>query len=534
MEANIHNRADEQGAKVNGFYPEPERVQCLNFLLHLAPYSDGVLQVIGATGSGKTTLLKQFQAKAIENWRICSLEASQLETLSAFLRDIQQGFGFSFHGATDLLSKVNALVEHFGVMHKRGQKPILIIDEAHLLLPDIAEFLDKLLAELVGDHKGRMSLVLLAESKLTEQPWYENIARHGIHNFALNPLDFDETSRLVLYIIECMGLPSSSLSQSQLKTIFKQARGNLGASKTVLSSIIGSNQGQTIDIPLNHTEVKPSMTNDKPETGKKPIKFSRILFAMLTVLMVLALYYEDEINEFFEPTESSKVTQSSQVITKTPGTGIVEPTRIEIPPTVEVLEPLSLDDAGEEVLLTEETSDPFEEETLVSEASEVTSVEEKVTSDEEIVSKPLDDTPVIEEVVTTPSLLESSTAEVAVKVEEEPKALATEAPLEVDDSGMIRRESWVLEQNPEHYTLQIMSFSQELGIAKALSKVQSRESFFYFKYKKDGKIWYRLAYGAYPDREAAVAASKALPKELGKVNPWIRRVGDVQKEITSQ
>ena len=538
MEQDIHKQNFEQGAGADVFYPEPERVQCLNFLLHLAPYSDGVLLVTGATGSGKTSLLQQFQSKAVENWRICLFTASASDALAVFLRDLQQGFGFSLHGATDLQAKVAALVEHFAVMHKRGQKPILIIDEAHGLSPEIAEFIDRLLGALVGENKGRMTLILVGEPELIEKSWCTSIKHYGTHSFALNPLSYEETSRLIAHHLEYMGLPADSLTSSQVKSVFKQARGNVGESKLLLASMLTPLGHRMEKDQAHHIEVNATMTENKPNAVKKPIKFSRILFGMLTILMVLALYFEDEINELFEPSQSAQ----QQPITEAPLKELVEPTRIEVP-AFDVSDLTSSEGDVNEGLEVVDTPSGAEEalaEIPESEIAPIAAEETQTTADAvETIALPTvvpEEVPEKEKVVKAERVADVPQMNNEV-IEEEPEVpeVVAEVPQDADDSGMIRRERWVLEQNPEHYTLQIMSFSQELGIAKVLAEVQSKDNFFYFKYKKGGKVWYRLAYGLYPDRKSAQAdAASGLPKALGKVEPWVRRIGDVQNEITSQ
>jgi DamX protein len=492
MEQQSQNQIIGQDSLEGAFYAEPQRIQCLNFLLHLAPYSDGLLLVSGEEGSGKSTLVSQFLAKAGDNWRVCLMEAKQLETLPVFLRELQQGFGFSLHGAHDRSAKVHALLDHLQMLQKRGSRSILILDDAHLLAEDIADFLSGILSALKGE-KGRLCLILIADGSFLTRPWFESLKQFGIHSFALTPLSFDETVGYARHYLHSAGMPVESLPQSQIKKIFKQARGNLGQiSRLIQASVLPKPGAKDFEAQLK-------MTKNGNVQIKKPMKLSKILFGILTVLLGVALYFEDEINKYFEPTQQQVVLSQTEPDTD-------KTVDLVSPPQIQLIEELT--EEPEMIQREDEEIPPVavpQSDAAVSEASEDIVVDEM---DAELASE---------------------------KVEPEAAPVAEKRVSSAQAPGVIRRESWILEQNPDHYLLQIMSFTQEMGIAKTLENIQTKEKFSYYKYKKNGTTWYRLAYGVYPDRKTAQAeVSKGLPKELGKVAPWIRRLGDVQEEITSQ
>lgn len=537
------------------FYAEPERVQSLNFLLHLAPYGDGMLLLTGENGSGKSSVVNQFIEKAGDNWRICLLQAEQLEALPVFLRELQQSFGFSLHGANDQSAKLDALLAHFDVMHQRGQKAILVLDDAHLLLDEVAEFIVELLARLVGEHAGRMSLILVGENAIKAKTFYQPLVSFGVHAYDLPALSQDEAIRFIQHVLTQQGMSSEALSSAQQKHVIKQANGNMGVLRQLVLGKVVSTEEFTEVMEHNNVEVKETMTEQKTSTPKKPIKFSRIVFAMLTVLLGLALYFEDAINQFFEPSQQQQVVEQvvdaqeemPELVVMPPEDA--EPTTMadelfapaaepvnegivheeDVPPMVdhEAVDEIIEEPAALEEVVEEKSEEAVAEmEAVVAEMKEESPAEEKPA---ELVATEVE--AVAEEVVMEVVEPEPVTEEPVVK--EVAKEVASPAPdMTADESGMIRRESWILAQNPEHFTLQIMSFTQELGIAKSLAKIEEKGEFFYFKYIKDGKAWYRLGHGVYPDRAAATAAVKSLPAELGKVEPWIRRMGDLQKEVS--
>lgn len=498
-----------------GFYQEPQRVECLNFLLHLAPYSDGLLFVSGESGSGKSTVLRQFIAKAADNWRVCALEAEQLENLPVFLREIQQFYGFSLHGANDQPAQIEKIFEHLGVLQRKGLRPLLIIDDAHRLVAEIVHFLDALMEMIVTD-KGRLGLILLAEEQLTSQAWFASFKRFGLHSFSLAPLSFEETARYIAHHLQVGGYAPEAVSPSQIKKIYKLAHGNLKYTNQFALAFLKPEQAQQ----AANFEGRLIMDQETTAT-KKPIKFSRILFAMLSVLLGLALYFEDEINSYFAPKQQVVVQPTVHKLD-------VSPKELEqrtSPPQI------ALPQVAEEQTTPPEASvapKPMQEQQPMQPAVVAPPVVVEQKPAEVKATAPVSEPTKLE--VKPIAETKAVTQQEVVKVPE-PTA-KSEARAEPTAKGGVKRESWIMEQNPGHYILQIMAFSQESGVTKTLAKIPAKDMFAYYKFKKDGQIWYRLAYGIYPDRKTADAAIAGLPKELGKVNPWVRRIGEVQKEIT--
>ena len=447
------------------------------------------------------------------------------------------------NGANDQSAKLDALLTHFDVMHQRGQKPILLLDNAHLLLDEVAGFIAELLARMVGEHAGRMSLILVGEDTIKAKAFYQPLAKFGVHTYNLPALNQDEATRFIQHALTQHGMSPEALSSAQQKHIIKQANGNMGMLRQLVLDRVVSTEELTQVMEHNNVEVQETMTEQTTSTPKKPIKISHILFAILTVLLGLALYFEDRINQFFEPSEPQAVVERTGDVQDEMPKLVVMPTEETEPTTMadELFAPVVMSDEEDSVHekdapLTashdeaEEISEDSvvldevveeESEAVVAEAKEEIITEEKPAELVEEAETLIED--VVEEV--TEPVIEAPVEEVAKET------ITPAADMTVDESGMIRRESWILAQNPEHFTLQIMSFTQELGVAKSLAKIEEKGQFFYFKYIKDGKTWYRLGHGVYPDRAAATEAVKSLPDELGKVEPWIRRMGDLQKEV---
>ena len=87
---------------------------------------------------------------------------------------------------------------------------------------------------------------------------------------------------------------------------------------------------------------------------------------------------------------------------------------------------------------------------------------------------------------------------------------------------------WVLSQNPEHYTLQIFSTSNEKFIKNHIAKHQLTGKADYFR---SGADTYALVYGAYPTKSAAQQAARQLPRYLIVGKPWIRTFKSIHTSL---
>jgi len=91
---------------------------------------------------------------------------------------------------------------------------------------------------------------------------------------------------------------------------------------------------------------------------------------------------------------------------------------------------------------------------------------------------------------------------------------------------------WVLAQEPEEYTLQLVTLSVQAR-AEAFIAAQSNPSeFALHPVRRNGKQLYVVTYGRFTTRRAAQRAVAALSPELQRLAPWIRQFGQVQAGLT--
>lgn len=93
-------------------------------------------------------------------------------------------------------------------------------------------------------------------------------------------------------------------------------------------------------------------------------------------------------------------------------------------------------------------------------------------------------------------------------------------------------ESWLWSQDPRYFTLQLTGARKIESIKKFQRKYAKLDGHaIYFHTRHNGRDWYAVVYGVYPDKLRARAAIKRLPQELQKASPWIRSFASIHAEL---
>ncbi len=111
-----------------------------------------------------------------------------------------------------------------------------------------------------------------------------------------------------------------------------------------------------------------------------------------------------------------------------------------------------------------------------------------------------------------------------------PKVPTSDKP---SSPGSVSCDEWLGRQNPDSYTLQLMSSSERSDAQKILNR-HVLDSSAICAYEKEGQQRYVLLYGAFPDRGAAQQAVSALPAELRRNKPWIRQIRAVNALVSAR
>jgi DamX protein len=95
----------------------------------------------------------------------------------------------------------------------------------------------------------------------------------------------------------------------------------------------------------------------------------------------------------------------------------------------------------------------------------------------------------------------------------------------------IKGADWLLSQNPNNYTLQILGTHELINLQNFTKQYSHITELAMFKTTYRNKDWYVLVYGIYSSRSEAQTALKQMPEELKNTKPWIRSIASVQELI---
>lgn len=94
--------------------------------------------------------------------------------------------------------------------------------------------------------------------------------------------------------------------------------------------------------------------------------------------------------------------------------------------------------------------------------------------------------------------------------------------------GAPHREDWIHSQQPQHFTLQLVTTSSEQSVLELLGRAGLGAEAAYFSRALNDHVGYTAIFGVFASREDALSALGQLPAEIQKTKPWVRSFAEVQ------
>ncbi len=547
---------EPDAAEAGIFYSDPAREQRINLLLHLIHYAD-LLLLSSAEGSGKTTLLAHFVERMGDGWQIHLLQGAALAQETSLSNRLADIFGSAGDGHAD---RVQHLINHIPRLRRLSKPIILIIDDAEKLTLASMQLLDKMLA--AGDNYGKpVHIVLAGRPQLDDTlalPELAGLHDRIAHRLNLPPLSETHCTEFIHSYLDRLGADNKEqFNASVIKRICRRAEGYPGQIIDEVGDVLNA-------VQLDKGAAKSALPSLDMFDGKKggatlkklssrPLIFGAIALGVtLAVMGVLRLggggVVEEKAAEKPVALEPTPVPKPEPLAQADPEESIVESLLSPSTPVIaeslpESAEPTALDQPKSVAVVeaTQMAAKPFVEE-VVSKADEVVPIE-TITAEKDALPvanipqpvseiEPVKETvaPVAvprEEIVPAPQVIAKEVVETpATEVATEP-AVVESAP--ASNSSGIKRDDWLLQQGPEHFTLQLMAANNEAGVIKFIEENGLVESAAYFFSERDGNPWYAVTYGSYATRAEANAAT--LPPSLRGIKPWVRTFGGIHNAI---
>lgn len=517
--ANTMQRHSDNGAAnavdPDNYFSDPARDQRINLLLHLIHYAD-LLLLSSAEGSGKSTVLASFVERMGDGWQIHQLQGAALAQETSLSNRLADIFGSAGDGHAD---RVQHLLNHIPRLRRLSKPIILVIDDAEKLTVSSMQLLDKMLA--AGDSHGKpVHLILSGRPELDDMiaaPGLAGLQDRVAHRLDIPPFSESTSTQFIQAYVEKIEPDKKALfNASVIKRIYRRAEGYPGQMISEIADALNeSNMSKASDKPSSVLPTIDLFDKNKAKNNIKALYSRPLIFGAIALGVALAVMGVLRFSADDAAVTVEVVKQIKPMVVSEPETSILNlsaPVVEPIAPEVVVAVPASKDEP------------PIVETLVEDEQPEVAElVPAPVVSPE--ASPPIALVPELEVI-----------KEIAVPIEElaaEPDvapAIAVVEPVAAPpSSNFAKRDEWLLKQDPNYFTLQLMAANNEPGVLQYIEGNGLTDSVAYFFSERDGNPWYAVTYGSYPSRSAA--NSVTLPPVLSGTKPWVRTFGGIHNAI---
>ena len=189
--------------------------------------SGGFVQLTGEVGTGKTTLCRCLLEQIPEGTRIALL-LNPLVTPRELLAAVSEELGIDVSETIDSTRLlVDGLNRYLISAHERGERVVVVIDEAQNLSPEALEQV-RLLTNLETSKEKLLQIVLLGQPELRELLQRRNLrqlAQRITARYHLSPLDPKDTHLYIRHRMQVAGSQRNPFKRSAMNALYQRSKG---------------------------------------------------------------------------------------------------------------------------------------------------------------------------------------------------------------------------------------------------------------------------------------------------------------------
>lgn len=470
--------------------------------------------VSGPFGIGKSSLFRELSSSLEPNTKAARLSGTVVTSQREALVGMLQGFGIAAQVNAHSAELAKLISTHVNEQDALGRICMVMVDDAHLLDTQALQQL----VSLVSDSALRLLL-------FTEPATIATLS------------DVAKDQEIDWFEIRITGFPKAEI-HNYLEWRFRQAqyRGRLPFTEEQLAKVVQSSGGNPSVIDSIANRILTDM--ESGDISKNATVFPMAHAALAVMLMVLVgLVYvfvqqpdetvtlsEQEAQRTSEPVQiESQVVQQEQPQSELPA----QPENV--PAELFAEEQARQTDLTDENAVVDDFTGEVREQVTVGELAqeaEASDVLEESSIAEPVAAEPVIAEPVIEVAASTPAsepvAQPAVTAPVSVIPVEERSVLPT---------GAFKNARWLLDQDPNRFTLQLLSLSSAERAVAFMNRQSSPSEFAWYQMQRDDKTLYVITYGVFSSQSAAQAAVAGFTGELASIKPWVRPLNLVQDTV---
>lgn len=487
------------------FFTGAQRQHHLETLSHLAVFGDMVLLVTGDSGAGKTRLLAEFVRQSrprLEIHRVKSVALTDGARLPELLARLS---GEPLMG----LEPEKASEQFFKWSEQKAQRDrrwVLVMDNA-----DAAS--DQALNALVNgfraaDTSSAAVLMFAGSPGLTERLPIPLTDESAFYEVRLSPLDDEELQHFVQASFDHVGGDAQEfLDSSSLAAISARSKGNMKRVREVAPAILlGYERSEKSSPSAGPTgSIKPLAKVLQAGLGRRQRLWAATMLGLLGLSVIVAAFLHDG---SVEPEEDvpSEVTTDFDEIER--AREVIADTERQLSGTEESTET----GAAVEGLVEREVSDEEAGGTAVDSRSRPEVVE-------------VDGSDIGSDAPSQPEDMDPDVAEVPEPEPEQEPETAPEEPAEPAFSpglpAYYRDADWLRSRPEGSHTIQLLgSFNESTAID--FIENHDLDGLVYVRSTHQGRPWFVVIQGEYPNQRAARAGIEELPPEIRELGPWTR------------
>ena len=189
--------------------------------------SGGFVQLTGEVGTGKTTLCRCLLEQIPEGTQIALL-LNPLVTPRELLAAVSEELGIDISESIDSTRMlVDGLNRYLLAAHERGDRVVVVIDEAQNLSPEALEQV-RLLTNLETSKEKLLQIVLLGQPELRDllqRRTLRQLAQRITARYHLSPLGPKETHLYVRHRMQVAGAQRNPFRRSAMNALYQRSQG---------------------------------------------------------------------------------------------------------------------------------------------------------------------------------------------------------------------------------------------------------------------------------------------------------------------